>query len=458
MFRKLRLQLTMICTAGTALVLIGMAVVSLRFSLVQLNRQSFEAFRSSVNSVLFYLRSQSAISQSWLAQTEADGGLWIRIESKNMRLQYTGQNEMRDELTRQAGRYASDYLGYEPFESIFGGLETEPLLFEMPGQGAGYYAGIAAVTFANGRLYVTVVKDRAGEQAAIRRLGAVFGLCVAAAVLLLWAFAWFFSKRAARPVEEYHRKQLEFVSAASHELRSPLAVIEMSAGTIRNMPSQSVRFAEKIERECKRMAKLISDLLFLAGSDRGQLALRMKAVLPETVLRSAGERFLPLACGKNINLKLLPPAGELPAVYCDPQLIEQILAIFLDNAISYTPAGGTILLRGERQRAGVSFSVSDSGPGIPDYRKERIFERFYRADDARSGKEHLGLGLSIAAEIAKLHGGMLSVRDAKLGGAEFVLVLPFGGNRQQAEKEPAASQSACRKEFPELVERRRNRL
>jgi len=143
------------------------------------------------------------------------------------------------------------------------------------------------------------------------------------------------------------------------------------------------------------------------------------------MLLRGGERFEPLAREKGLSISVRLPQSALPRCSCDPQRIQQLLSILVDNAVSYTPPGGAIVLRAERGRRSVRFLVSDSGPGIPDEQKKLIFDRFYRGDASRTGREHYGLGLSIAHEIAALHRGALTVQDGPEGGAEFVLALPF---------------------------------
>ena len=132
------------------------------------------------------------------------------------------------------------------------------------------------------------------------------------------------------------------------------------------------------------------------------------------------------AAQKQIRIHVSLPDDPLPKCCCDRQRIGQALAILLDNAVSYTPPGGEIRLFAARRRGGIELIVSDNGPGIPDALRERVFERFYRADVSRSKKEHYGLGLSIAREIASLHRGKLTLRDTPGGGATFILYLPCG--------------------------------
>ena len=118
------------------------------------------------------------------------------------------------------------------------------------------------------------------------------------------------------------------------------------------------------------------------------------------------------------------PEDSLPVCFCDSLKISQALAILIDNALAYVPEGGMIRLSARQEAASVSLFVADNGPGIPDSEKEAVFQRFYRSDTSRNDKQHFGLGLCIAKEIALLHHGTLSVSDTPGGGATFQLKLP----------------------------------
>ena len=130
-------------------------------------------------------------------------------------------------------------------------------------------------------------------------------------------------------------------------------------------------------------------------------------------------------CALPISISL--PDEKIRPVSCDRDRIRQVLSILLHNAFCYTPPGSHILLSLSETPPGLSLSVSDDGPGIPDESKAHIFERFYRADASRSDSTHFGLGLSIAWEILRAHRGTISVKDAPGGGASFTLTLPRTG-------------------------------
>lgn len=133
----------------------------------------------------------------------------------------------------------------------------------------------------------------------------------------------------------------------------------------------------------------------------------------------------PLAKEKGLALSLTLPERDVPVMQLDKDRITQVLSILLDNALAYTPAPGDIRLELGLGRDSARITVSDTGPGVPDSEKTRIFERFHRGEEARSHRSHFGLGLCIAAEIVKLHKGKLWVEDAKGGGAAFILELPI---------------------------------
>ena len=266
------------------------------------------------------------------------------------------------------------------------------------------------------------------EAALDAALGWTFAGFVAVAILLLWLFAWLFTKRAIRPIEESRRKQVEFVSAASHELRSPLAVIQASISAIPEAsPEQARRFAQTISQECRRMSHLVDDMLMLAAADNSTWSVLLAETDLETLLLDVSEWFESDALKKGLHLSVSLPDQTLPKCWCDQQRIRQVLLILLDNAISYTPSGGTIRLSAEQQHANILIHVEDNGIGIPHEQKEHIIDRFYRVDASRTRKEHFGLGLSIAKEIVSLHHGKITVEDTPGGGTTFTLILPLAG-------------------------------
>ena len=194
-------------------------------------------------------------------------------------------------------------------------------------------------------------------------------------------------------------------------------------------PDQASRLRQNIEVECARMSRLVDDLLSLARSDAGTWTIARETVDMDALLLETAELFCPVARQKGQRLLLEVPERDLPPVTGDPQRLRQVLSVLLDNAFSYTPQGGVVTLRAEVDGAALTLQVADTGPGISPQSLPYIFDRFYRADVSRTTKEHFGLGLSIAKELAALHGGTLRVARTGPEGTVFALRLPLHRGR-----------------------------
>lgn len=426
MFQKLRTQLTIVCAVSTGLVLIAMAVVALLFTTSIMKEQAEKTFTTDINSVFYYLNSQKFIDQSWLKKTEANNGLIIRVNIRDQDLMHTAHDPFREALTDQARQYAEEKLGFDYLARPVYSSQPETAEFRLNADGRVYRAVVASVTYGEEWVGITILKDTTPENTQIIRVRVVTIISLLVALVLLILFSHYFIGYTLVPVEDNRKRQTEFVSAASHELRSPLAVMSASAGAIKKGTLEEAReYADKIEAECSRLSRLTTDLLKLASADGGSWQMKMGEVNPETLVIGMAERFEEIAAGRGIRLGVEMQDTEFPVLHVDENRIEQALTILVDNALGYTPSGGTVTLGTYVQRKSVYLTVADNGPGVPDEDKERIFDRFYRGDSSRTDKEHFGIGLSVAREIALLHKGSLYVRDTAGSGATFVLKLPF---------------------------------
>lgn len=426
MFKKLRTQLTFVCAVSTGLVLIAMAVAALLFTTSMMREQAEKTFTTDVNSVFYYLNSQKYIDQAWLKKTEANNGIMIRINIRDKDMVHTGHDPLLESLTNQAREYARDELGFDYRQRPLYTSQPEMVEFRLHADGKEYRAVVASVTYGGEWVGLTILKDTAPENTQLFRVRLVTVICLLVALALLILFSHYFIGYTLIPVEDNRKRQTEFVSAASHELRSPLAVMSASAGAIkRGTLQEAMEYAGKIEAECTRLSRLTGDLLRLAGADSGAWQMKVSEVNPETVVIRMAERFGELAAERGVSLEVDLQDVLFPVLHVDEHRIEQLLTILVDNALGYTPAGGVVRLSTYVHRKCVYFTVTDNGPGVPDEAKERIFDRFYRMDSARTDKEHFGIGLSVAREIALLHKGSLYVRDTDGGGATFILKLPY---------------------------------
>lgn len=232
--------------------------------------------------------------------------------------------------------------------------------------------------------------------------------------MLLEVLIFLITKRLMRwitkPVAESFERQKRFIADASHELKTPLAVIMASADALQENP-QETRWLQYIQSESERMTKLISDLLELAKSEEADSSASFEMADFSKIAAMSCLVFEGLVFEKGITLR--SDIEEQIIIHMYPDKIKQLLAILLDNAIQHCAAGGTVTVSLKREKE-IALRVSNTGEGIPQGEEEKIFERFYRADEARTRAENrYGLGLSIAKNIALAHGARISAQSTQ---------------------------------------------
>jgi heavy metal sensor kinase len=237
--------------------------------------------------------------------------------------------------------------------------------------------------------------------------------------------------RLERGVEEQHR----FIADASHDLRSPLAVMrsELEVSLRGDDLTPAAREVIEITREeVVRMGRMVDNLLTLAQASEGRLGLLPARVGLREAIEAAVGPLAPLAAGARVRLEV---EGERCAAKVDPERLHQALTNLVENAIKFSPPGGTVCVTAWCRNDEAGVTVTDEGPGIPAGARSRIFDRFYRVDSAR-GREAggSGLGLAICREIADAHGGRVWVESEEGRGSAFSLALPRSGMPQQHSK------------------------
>lgn len=250
----------------------------------------------------------------------------------------------------------------------------------------------------------------------------MYGKYWAVTFAAICVLSYYLVRKALQPVAASIQSQQNFVAAASHELKAPMAVIQANAEVLDSDNLEKKR--RVILEECKAMAGLIQSLLALAASDSGKQQLRLQETNVDTLLIEVWEAFQETARKKHIHLEL-EMEEHYPHLFCDGERLRQAISIFVDNAICYSPAGASVLLGARLEKGNVVFSVIDHGSGIPDCEKEKVFERFYSCDPSRTDKSHYGLGLSIAKEIIKAHHGTIHLTDTPNGGCTFEIRIPI---------------------------------
>ncbi|MBF2025402.1 MAG: sensor histidine kinase [Oscillatoriales cyanobacterium C42_A2020_001] len=250
------------------------------------------------------------------------------------------------------------------------------------------------------------------------------------------AIGWFLSGLAMEPVRESYQRLKQFTADASHELRSPIAVIQTNVQVALADPDPDPQVQrhhlQVVERLTRRLGRLVDDLLFLARQDSGTAQAQQGAIALETLLQEVIEEQQTLADEKKIHISFHSPetaeAGMI--VQGDRDQLVRLFTNLVGNAVQYTPAGGKVLL--ELQRLGKSangtlqVTVSDTGIGIPPEALPHIFDRFYRADPSRSqaSSKGSGLGLAIAQAIVQSHHGQLQLESTENIGTTVKVLLP----------------------------------
>ena len=236
----------------------------------------------------------------------------------------------------------------------------------------------------------------------------------------------FLSRWALRPVENSWIQQRRFVSDASHELKTPLTVVLANLDILEGEQGNSP-WLTAARTEGLHMKKLIEDLLFLAHSDEARQAVQRQKISLSDIVSETSLAFEALAYESNLQLH----SAISPDLYVqgDAGLLRQLVGILIDNAVKYTPANGKIDVTLTRERDKLSFCVCNSPAFIEAGKLERLFDRFYRLDEARTKSEGgYGLGLSIAAEIARQHDAVIKASSSKEQGTCFTLQIQSADN------------------------------
>lgn len=271
--------------------------------------------------------------------------------------------------------------------------------------------------------------DTYSEEQSLKKQAETSAFAFCGAFLAFFLFAVWFSHWAVRPVEEAWEKQKQFIADASHELKTPLAVIMSNAGLLEQSgkigSENDLRHISYIQAEAKRMKQLLEELLFLARQDAGKQAVQMKTVDISYLLESSALLFEPVAfeTGKNIHTEIEPGIS----MFGDENRLKQLAEILLDNACKYGKAESTIDLKMTRSSdKKIRFSVTSQGTLLTKKQRDQIFERFYRTDPSRGKTEGYGLGLAIAKEIAALHNGRIWAESSEEKGNQFIVELSKG--------------------------------
>lgn len=458
MFPKLERKFVFLYTLSTGLILTLILAVSFLFYLSSQSSRQKSFFQDQLFTLMSQLQTDSLFSDSYLANMENKNHLLIYIEENNFPFFFPGSYTPRTErgkLFERAENKAEAEGIFSDSHPISSNLLQSSIL-QVTGDNHDIYLGnIFVLHTSNGYKKMILLQDITGNRIQMIQTVIFYFLIDFVGILLLFLTGRQFVRRSLKPLEETYEKQQNFVASASHELRSPLAVIQSAADAAIDAPDESKRLLQVIKKECRRGSSLVKNLLLLASADQNNWAVKKKYFELDEMLLELLEVYEPLCLSRDGQILLILPDEPLPPVLADPELCRQIFTILLDNAVAYglgnskggqdciseTPKGRQnctpdvsenkrasgqkekIILKAESLRSRIMVYVIDHGPGIPDEEKDLIFDRFYRRDKSRNKKEHFGLGLSIAAKLAQVQEIRLDVEDTAAGGSTFRVTI-----------------------------------
>src|SRR3989454_5542922 len=252
-----------------------------------------------------------------------------------------------------------------------------------------------------------------------------FGAAALAALLLVIVGGSLLVRKSTTPIERSMEQMRRFMADAAHELRAPVTILrtraEVALGQDRDASRDAVTF-QAIEREATRLGQVVGDLLTLARADAGERPIAQVPLYLDDVAAEAVDAVRTLAEQKQVQVEV--GAFEEAQITGDPTLVRELLLNVLDNAVKFTPAGGTVRLDVATADGRATVAVTDTGVGIPADQLPRVFERFYRGEPARHEAQGAGLGLAIARWIADAHGASIDITSTPGAGTTVKASFP----------------------------------
>lgn len=339
-------------------------------------------------------------------------------------------------VVQAAGDHTSMVLNACRLEGLKSLPDDRPITLAMTGRSSETQVAVSGETFAtrtepikgkDGKVVgaVQVAKAVSWIGITLSRLEQQLAIASAVAMLLGALVAGLMAHKSLRPIRQAFQRQRDFVADASHELRTPLTLIRTNAEAWlrRNRGAPGAVHAQYALDEVDHLTAMVGDLTTLALADSRQLRLEYRPVELTGIIHELVDHTEPLAAKRKINLR--PELNGGIQVQADPGRLRQLFLILLDNALRYTPEGGEVAVEVARQNGRAFVTIADNGPGIGADDLPHIFERFYRADKARTREEGgTGLGLAIAKWIVDAHRGDIEVRSTPGQGTLVAVTLP----------------------------------
>lgn len=398
MLKQLRKKLTLLSSALVGGVVLLCCVLSFLLVRDQILREKDTAFRLAAQRIEMEWQTDGSLTATWLETALAEGEYHAALWENGIPLRYAVTEPEQAEALLTLSNGATYFVTND------------------------WHCGDLSFPFARGERRICIWQSRAQERKELLRLGLLFSLLTLGSLALVGWLSWIAAGKSVKPAQEAMDRQDRFVADASHELRSPLTVLKSSLGQLRNNPDLARHDVPLMEKQVDRMQGLVENLLMLTGSSDSREKL-LAPIMLDTLLIEFADGMLPVARNAGVHLQVELPDGPVPKARGSETLLFRLLTILTENALRYAPEDTDVTLRLSLVSSGCEISVSDHGPGIPDDEKKKIFDRFYRGNESRTDSEHFGLGLSVAAQIAKLHHTQIRVFDTPGGGADFRIQL-----------------------------------
>lgn len=247
------------------------------------------------------------------------------------------------------------------------------------------------------------------------------------------AITWFLTGRTLAPIQKTHEREKQLFTDASHDLRTPLTILkgEIDLSLKKDQTNKAYKNTlQSSKEEVARLIDLVENMLFFAREGRGNQAIQKEPLDITDIIAERVSKFQQSAKQKQQNLSFVFPKENI-IVYGNKLLLQRLLTSLLDNAVKYTPTKGKISLSLSNSKQHAVIMISDSGIGIAKDQQEKVFDRFYRADSARSQKGY-GLGLSIVEQIVDFHEGKIALESKKGHGTK--ITITFASSTQNQEK------------------------
>ncbi|MGB2925120.1 MAG: two-component system sensor histidine kinase RppB [Limnothrix sp.] len=261
-----------------------------------------------------------------------------------------------------------------------------------------------------------------------QRIRWILGVSLPMALGLVAISSWWLAGLAMQPIYQSYQQQQQFTADATHELRSPLASLLATVEAILRLDADSQdtkTMLQTVERQGRRLGQLVNDLLLLSRLEQKNIVEAWVNCCLNDLISDLTEEFLEMAIAANVTLTNEIPSRELYVVGNESQLY-RLVSNLIDNAIRYTPSGGSISLTLTADDRFALITITDTGIGIPLEQQQHIFKRFYRVNNDRSRKTGgTGLGLAIVRAIADVHQGSIQVQSDSVTGSQFTIRLPL---------------------------------